>query len=84
VNTDESQLRSCLINLVGNAIKFTESGQVTLRVQSLHNQEPTTNNKQQIKIIFEVEDTGPGIAQEEVDLLFEPFRQTQVGRNSQH
>ena len=90
VKTDEGKLRSCLINLLSNALKFTESGSVTLRVSVVRGQESvvssnkqqTTNNEQQT-ILFQVEDTGSGIASEEIDLLFEPFGQTQTGRNSQ-
>jgi two-component system, sensor histidine kinase and response regulator len=103
VKTDESKLRSCLINLLGNAIKFTSSGGVSLRVR-LGTQKlaadkflstdfgksspvsPSTHAKflnAQCFITFEISDTGPGIAPEEINLLFEPFGQTQTGRNSQ-
>jgi PAS domain S-box-containing protein len=80
VQTDESKLRQVLINLLGNAIKFTQTGRITLRITN--NQQPTTNN-QQPTITFEVEDTGPGIAPDELDTLFETFVQTATGRNSQ-
>lgn len=77
VKTDENKLRQVLINLLGNAIKFTASGGVTLRV---HSQNHETSD---ITILsFEVKDTGPGIAQEEINLLFQPFGQTETGRQS--
>lgn len=87
VKTDEGKLRSCLINLLGNAIKFTEQGSVTLRVSRSH-KTPITNQNGQLTpdsffLQFEVEDTGSGIAPEEIDLLFEPFGQTETGRKSQ-
>ncbi len=72
VQTDESKLRQVLINLLGNAIKFTQVGSVSLRVrgtpQTLH---------------FEVEDTGPGIAPSELTTVFDAFVQTATGRQSQ-
>ncbi|MBD2181749.1 AAA family ATPase [Planktothrix sp. FACHB-1355] len=89
VKTDEIKLRSCLINLLGNAIKFTERGSVTLRVKGkgknyVHKQSQLQVKSQDYLILtFEVEDTGPGIAPEEIDLLFEPFGQTETGRKSQ-
>ena len=74
---EENKLRKVLINLLGNAIKFTESGWVTLRVQSQNYETPD------ITILsFEVEDTGPGIAPDEIDMLFKPFGQTETGRKS--
>lgn len=69
VQTDESKLRQVLINLLSNAIKFTPNGKVTLRAI----------NSSLSSIIFEVEDTGPGIAPEEIDTIFEPFTQTVAG-----
>ena len=90
VTTDEAKLRSCLINLLSNAIKFTESGRVMLRVSVVSSQwsvvdgkEQQTTDNGQLTIHFEVEDTGPGIAAEEIELLFEPFGQTETGRKSQ-
>lgn len=73
---DEIKLRQILINLLSNAVKFTERGQVTLRVSTLPNSHP-------LRLVFEVEDTGPGIAPEEMEGLFDPFIQTEVGRRSQ-
>lgn len=74
IRTDEKKLRQVLINLLSNAIKFTESGRVVLRVKSqpIHPEQ----------LIFEVEDTGPGIAAEEMGHLFQAFQQTQAGRQS--
>jgi two-component system sensor histidine kinase/response regulator len=94
VKTDEGKLRSCLINLLGNAIKFTESGKVTLRVTRSQKSEVRSLNGElasdsclvtpdSFLLHFEVEDTGSGIAAEEINLLFEPFGQTETGRKSQ-
>ncbi len=78
IETDEGKLRQVLINLLGNAIKFTQEGGVILRIKTSEQ----SRENQAIILIFEVEDTGPGIAAEEVDQLFEAFGQTETGRNS--
>ncbi|MFB2937329.1 PAS domain S-box protein [Aerosakkonemataceae cyanobacterium BLCC-F154] len=76
IETDESKLRQILINLLGNAVKFTNKGGICLKVN--------LGNKEQNKtlIIFEVEDTGAGIATEEIPTMFDPFVQTETGRKS--
>ncbi|MGK7896994.1 MAG: PAS domain S-box protein, partial [Xenococcus sp. (in: cyanobacteria)] len=73
IKTDEGKLRQVLINLVGNAIKFTAEGGVTLRGKTIDNSH----------LLFEIEDTGPGIDADEIDKLFEAFGQTETGRKSQ-
>ena len=102
VRIDEGKLRQILINLMGNGIKFTQKGSVTLRVgvgngewgmgnrewgvgnlPTTNNKKPTTNNKKPITLTFEIEDTGPGIAPEEINLIFEAFTQTAKSQNSQ-
>ncbi|MDJ1178431.1 PAS domain S-box protein [Roseofilum sp. BLCC_M91] len=75
IQTDEQKLRQVLINLLGNAIKFTEKGSVILRISQVR-QDP------QIYLTFAVEDTGIGIAEDELDQLFNPFVQTESGRRS--
>lgn len=89
VRIDGGKLRQVLTNLLGNAIKFTPSGSVTLRVSSVMgysswetHPDPRSNDREQMTLAFEVEDTGAGIALEEMNRLFEPFRQTETGRNS--
>ncbi len=79
IRTDETKLRQVLINLLNNALKFTESGGVTLRV-AVPDSQPGID---QTTLHFEVEDTGPGIAPEEFEALFEAFVQTETGRQSQ-
>jgi signal transduction histidine kinase/DNA-binding response OmpR family regulator len=65
VYADEKRLRQVLINLLGNAIKFTQKGGVTLKVGYDEND----------KLRFQIEDTGLGISAEEIDKIFEPFKQ---------
>ena len=82
IKTDEPKLRQILINLLGNAIKFTQHGQVTLRVgcqmESAIAPEPDAIAPP-ATLWFEVEDTGPGIASDDLQRLFKPFQQTQAG-----
>lgn len=80
IRTDESKLRQVLINLLSNAVKFTERGSVMLRVKG---PEQDAKNRSQFPIRFEVEDTGSGISAGELQQLFQPFVQTEVGHKSQ-
>jgi PAS domain S-box-containing protein len=87
IHTDESKLRQVLVNLLGNAIKFTTAGQVTLQAkladQPTHSAPPADPDSPHCALCFIVQDTGPGIAAAELDRLFEPFVQTETGRHSQ-
>ncbi|MDJ1182475.1 ATP-binding response regulator [Roseofilum casamattae] len=77
IRTDEVKLRQILINLINNALKFTKQGGISVKVtHQLEKQQPTT-------IHFAVEDTGAGIAPEELDQLFEAFTQTASGKQAQ-
>ena len=82
IETDEQKLRGCLINLIGNAIKFTKTGGVSLRVSVAKNSRHQPVDGEKITINFEVEDTGLGIAPEEIPNLFQAFSQTETGRQS--
>ena len=73
VHTDEKKLYQVLVNLLGNAIKFTNQGSVTLRVRS------EQSDQTSCRLSFEVEDTGVGIAPTEIDSLFKAFVQAEAG-----
>lgn len=100
ITTDEGKVRQVLLNLLGNAIKFTSVGSVILRVgvksdrevgevnscppsPSLSSSPPSSSSPSpSLTLIFEVEDTGVGIAPEDIQRLFTPFMQTPSGQQS--
>ncbi|MBW8010419.1 MAG: response regulator [Chloroflexi bacterium] len=73
IRADERKLRQVLINLLSNAIKFTKEGGISLRVRFDNGEK---------RLYFEIEDSGPGIAQDEIDFLFEAFVQTSSGEST--
>lgn len=77
VEADESKLRQVLVNLLGNAVKFTSHGTVTLGVAIA----TAPAAEETVPLTFTVTDTGPGIAVEEQPQLFDPFFQTTQHRN---
>ena len=85
VKTDRSKLRQILINLIGNAIKFTSQGAVSLYVKVSPIGEPEELDhrvSRKIRVDFEVKDTGRGISESEISKLFERYSQTESGRRS--
>ncbi|MEG4252353.1 PAS domain S-box protein [Microcoleus sp. Pol10D4] len=75
VHSDGKKLYQVLVNLLGNAIKFTNQGSVTLRVRAAQ------RDKTSCHLSFEVEDTGVGIAPTEIESLFKVFVQAEAGKN---
>lgn len=75
IRADERRLRQILLNLLGNAVKFTERGVVTLRVTDKQPLSPANQEKQIAWLRFEVEDTGIGMTEDELKNVFEPFAQ---------
>jgi signal transduction histidine kinase/ligand-binding sensor domain-containing protein/CheY-like chemotaxis protein len=71
VSGDEGKLRQIVLNLLGNAVKFTEHGSVVLRASWSGD-----------RGVIEVEDSGPGIAENELHQAFEAFAQTESGRSA--
>ncbi|HEV8216023.1 MAG TPA: HAMP domain-containing sensor histidine kinase [Gemmatimonadaceae bacterium] len=66
IDTDEAKLRQALVNLMGNAVKFTDQGYVRLRVSRTADED---------RVRFTVEDSGPGIPPEHIERIFEAFWQ---------
>ncbi|WP_052813085.1 ATP-binding protein [Desulfonatronum thioautotrophicum] len=79
LHADETKLRQVLVNLLGNALKFTRSGGVTLKVRRTPLAADASGNGGLIRLDFEVQDTGPGIMPEEKERIFEAFYQTRDG-----
>ncbi len=76
---DETRLRQLLINLLNNAVKFTDNGGITLRVASHHSAEESVDT---VVVVFEVQDTGVGIEPDKKDQIFDPFVQDKAGIRS--
>ena len=86
ISTDEVKLRQVLLNLIGNAIKFTKEGLVvvTLTNAATNTVENTVDTVSDKCILnFSIRDTGVGIADEELPQLFASFSQAQAGREKQ-
>ncbi len=77
---DEVRLRQILLNLVGNALKFTKQGYVKIKVKSI----PSTNHQDSIDLILNVEDTGIGIAQKDQEKIFDAFTQSEGQSNRKY
>lgn len=76
---DESKLRQVLINLMGNAVKFTERGGVSVRVRSEAVEKQPVGKGQTFRLTVEVEDSGPGIPEADLEGIFETFGQAEAG-----
>ena len=85
VETDKTRLRQVLVNLLNNAVKFTEQGGVTMRVTCLdvpNDNKTTQKDPGTAHVTFQIEDTGVGIANNKLDQIFDPFIQDTAGIKS--
>jgi PAS domain S-box-containing protein len=71
IKSDPTRLRQVLLNIVGNAIKFTSQGEVKITIQMRPNPDPSLAGE----LVFYISDTGLGISAEEAERLFQPFTQ---------
>ncbi|MBD2354528.1 CHASE2 domain-containing protein [Tolypothrix sp. FACHB-123] len=87
IQVDEKRLRQVLINLLGNAIKFTDNGSVSFKVELIAQHLPTiTHDEQtpQMQIRFQIEDTGIGMSSDQLEKIFLPFEQVgEAGKKSE-
>ena len=79
VQGDVGKLRQVLINLLGNAVKFTETGDVWLRARS----QPAADDPDRVMMQLEVQDSGPGMPQERLGEVFDAFIQLDHAQNTQ-
>ncbi|MFP4226179.1 MAG: response regulator, partial [Desulfobacterales bacterium] len=81
VSGDPGRIRQVLVNLIGNAIKFTHSGKIQIQVDLVQNKAPA--DEPQIMLKFSVLDTGIGISAEKVQTLFDAFTQADASTTRQ-
>ncbi len=80
VNGDQNRLRQILLNLVGNAFKFTEIGKIVVTITATRGENLPDSGRRRVRIFFSIADTGIGIPSDKVAQLFRPF--TQVDASS--
>ena len=84
VSGDPSRLRQVLTNLAGNAIKFTHSGEVVIRVTAVRAAESAGSRRSETVLRFELTDTGVGIAPDKLAMIFEPFTQADTSTTREY
>ncbi|HKV10023.1 MAG TPA: ATP-binding protein, partial [Thermoanaerobaculia bacterium] len=75
IESDATRLRQILVNLLGNAVKFTSSGEILVQVEACSPPPPERSPGELVELLFAVRDTGIGIPADRMDRLFRPFSQ---------
>jgi signal transduction histidine kinase len=84
VKGDKVRIRQVLLNIIGNAIKFTAEGEVFSRCKVYAEDDPALRNEGEIMLQFAITDTGRGFSQDEAKLIFKPFSQIDGSSTRQH
>ena len=84
MSSDQRRLEQVLLNLLNNAIKFTERGGITLAVQLIDDFAPSGSGPGERALLLQISDTGIGMRPEDLSSLFQPFRQIDSGLQRQH
>jgi PAS domain S-box-containing protein len=82
--SDRRRVEQVLLNLMNNAIKFTERGRIVLEAEKISTYQPSADISAELAVCIRVTDTGIGIHTEDLPLLFQPFRQLDAGVTRQH
>jgi signal transduction histidine kinase len=75
INGDQRRFRQVLMNLIGNALKFTEHGSIEVRISSSRSSAVDADGMCGLRLFAEIKDTGIGIPSERIPELFKPFNQ---------
>lgn len=84
VKGDKVRIRQVLLNVIGNAIKFTAEGEVFSRCRVYTEDDPAVRSDNEIMLQFAITDTGRGFSKEEAELIFKPFSQIDGSSTRQH
>lgn len=84
LNGDQNRLRQILNNLVSNALKFTEQGEIVIRLSATMGPIPESSAHREIRLFCSVSDTGIGITREQIEKLFRPFSQIDTSIRRRH
>lgn len=82
IHSDESKLRQIFLNLIGNAVKMTDSGGVAVRLKCVAQKDNFNADSENLFLQAEIEDSGPGIAADDLERIFSSFTQAKHGETA--
>jgi signal transduction histidine kinase len=82
LTSDIDKVRQIIVNLAGNAVKFTDYGEVRIELTEVHSSGDNGATRREVR--FTISDTGPGIAADDIRRLFRPFSQVDTGLTRRH